>query len=65
MNSRLWMRKIRRKMRLTQQQLATLATVSEPTVSGLETGRIKRPSVAVAQLLAEVLQVPWTKFYED
>lgn len=65
MNSRLWMREIRRKMRLTQRQLAALATVSERTVIGLETGRIKRPSVIVAQLLAEVLQVPWTKFYED
>ena len=65
MTCRLWMRKIRLKMGLTQQQLAELATVSEPTVCGLETGRIKRPSVIVAQLLAEVLQVPWTKFYED
>lgn len=65
MNCRLWMRKIRRKMGLTQQQLAERAAVSTSMVYKLETGRVKRPSVIVAQLLAEVLQVPWTKFYED
>ena len=65
MNCRLWMRERRLQLGLTQQQLAKLAMVSEPAVRGLETGLIKRPSVAVAQRLAEVLQVPWTKFHED
>lgn len=60
MTSRYWMTQCRVSLGLTQR-----AKLSLTTVNGVETGRIERPSRFTAMRIAEVLQAPWTKFYED
>lgn len=65
MTPRYWMTQCRVNLGLTQRALAKRATLSLTTVNGVETGRIERPSRFTAMRIAKVLQVPWTKFYED
>ena len=64
MKRRLWMHMKRLQLGLTQKELAKRAGVCQTTVQAIETGRCINPTFPMAEPLAEVLQVPWTKFYE-
>ena len=50
-------RRLRRKARLTQVQLAEQAKISQPYLSQLEAGRARRLSLQMAQRLAKALGV--------
>lgn len=50
-------KKIRQKRKLTQDKLARLADVSYTSLTKIETGVIKRPSVQVVAKIAKALNV--------
>lgn len=50
-------RRLRRRAKLTQVQLAERAQISQPYLSQLEAGRAKRPSLQMAQHIAKALGV--------
>lgn len=50
-------RKIRKKKKLTQDRLARLADIPYTTLTKVETGVIRRPSVQVVAKIAEALSV--------
>lgn len=51
-------RKLREAQGLTQERLAKKARVSQPYLSQLESGRSKKPGIAIIQKLARALGVP-------
>ncbi len=61
---RTWLKDIRAKNKLTQQEVANAANVDVTMISKIELGE-RRPSVEVAKKIASVLGFPWTRFYED
>jgi len=61
---RTWLKDIRAKKELTQQEVANAANVDVTMISKIELG-VRRPSVEVAKKIASVLEFPWTRFYED
>ena len=61
---RTWLKDIRAKKGLTQQEVANAANVDVTMISKIELGE-RRPSVEVAKKIASVLGFPWTRFYED
>jgi len=61
---RTWLKDIRAKKELTQQEVANAANVDVTMISKIELGE-RRPSVEVAKKIASVLEFPWTRFYED
>ena len=50
-------RKLRERAGLTQDELATKAGISQPYLSQLEAGSVKRPAVQVVHRLAKALGV--------
>lgn len=50
-------RKARKRKGLSQQEVARLSGISQPTISGLETGLIKNPSWTVVYVLAQLFGV--------
>jgi len=61
---RTWLKDIRAKKELTQQEVANAANVDVTMISKIEQGE-RRPSVEVAKKIASVLGFNWTRFYED
>ena len=61
---RTWLKDIRAKKGLTQQEVANAANVDVTMISKIELGE-RRPSVEVAKKIASVLEFPWTRFFED
>lgn len=61
---RTWLKDIRVKKELTQQEVANAANVDVTMICKIEQGE-RRPSVEVAKKIASVLEFPWTRFYED
>jgi putative transcriptional regulator len=61
---RTWLKDIRAKKELTQQEVANAANVDVTMISKIEVGE-RRPSVKVAKRIAAVLGFDWTRFYED
>ena len=60
---RYWLLVLRRKMGLTQHELAEKVGVSRQTISQIENGYGLRKNTA--KRIAEVMSFDWTKFYED
>ena len=54
---------IRKKRKLTQQEVADLAGMKRSYYGMIETG-IRRPSPEVAMRLGKALEFDWTRFYE-
>ena len=61
---RTWLKDIRAKKELTQQEVANAANVDVTMICKIELGE-RRPSVEVAKKIASVLGFNWTRFYED
>ena len=61
---RTWLKDIRAKKELTQQEVANAANVDVTMISKIELGE-RRPSVEVAKKIAAVLGFNWTRFYEE
>ena len=61
---RTWLKDIRAKKELTQQEVANAANVDVTMISKIELGE-RRPSVEVDKKIASVLDFPWTRVYED
>ena len=49
---------------LTQEQLANKCGIQRTTITMIELG-VNKPSVELAKKLGKVLDIDWTKFYED
>ncbi len=60
---RTWLKDIRAKKGLTQQEVANAANVDVTMISKIELGE-RQPSVKVAKKIAEALGFDWTRFYE-
>ena len=54
---------IRKKLKLTQQQVAERAGMNRAYYTMIETG-IRRPSPEVAMKIGKALDFDWTRFYE-
>jgi putative transcriptional regulator len=61
---RTWLKDIRIKKDLTQQEVANAANVDVTMISKIELGE-RQPSVKVAKKIAAVLGFEWTAFYQD
>ena len=61
---RTWLKDIRAKKELTQQEVANAANVDVTMICKIELGE-RRPSVEVAKKIAAVLGFDWTRFYDD
>ena len=61
---RTWLKEMRAKKGLTQQEVANAANVDVTMICKIEQGE-RRPSVEVAKKIAAVLGFDWTRFYED
>lgn len=61
---RKWLKDLRAKKDLTQQEVANAANVDVTMISKIELGE-RRPSVEVAKKIAAVLGFKWTRFFED
>lgn len=49
---------------LTQQQVSERVKIAQPTYANIENGE-RKPSVAVAKRIAEVLGFDWTLLFEE
>ncbi|SFU39326.1 helix-turn-helix transcriptional regulator [Alicyclobacillus macrosporangiidus] len=58
------MRKRRRDMGLSQQEMADLVKISRSYYTNIELGT-RRPGVETAKRIAGVLGFDWTRFYDD
>lgn len=58
------LKKLRIQNGMTQEQLASECEVQRTTITMIELGENK-PSVELAKKLGKVLDIDWTKFYED
>ena len=61
---RTWLKEIRAKKGLTQQEVANAANVDVTMICKIELGE-RRPSVEVAKKIASVMGFNWTRFFED
>jgi len=59
-----WLKAIRTNANLTQKDISTETGISESYYCLIESGE-RKPSVIVAQAIANVLNFNWTKFYDD
>lgn len=61
---RQWLKELRQRNNLTQEQLAKMVGISRTMITEIENGKAN-PSVEVAKKIAAVLCFNWTKFFED
>lgn len=61
---RSWLKELRHKSNLTQEQLAKMVGISRTMITEIENGNAN-PSVKVAKKIAAVLGFDWTRFFED
>lgn len=59
-----WLIESRKAKGLTQEQLAEMCNTTQMTISNIENGT-RRPSPRLSKLIANVLNLDWTKFYEE
>ena len=59
-----WMKAARRKLDLTQEEVANQANCSRTLVTDIENGNAT-PSIRTAKGLANVLELDWTYFFTD
>ncbi|MDT2753156.1 helix-turn-helix transcriptional regulator [Enterococcus thailandicus] len=59
-----WLKEKREKLGFTQESFAKRVGIAKTTYSSYEQGH-RTPSVATAQKMAELLEVPWTIFFDD
>lgn len=59
-----WLIAYRKAKNLSQEEVANACTVSQITISTIESGN-RRPSPKLAKKLAKIFGFDWTKFYED
>lgn len=57
------LREIRKEKALTEAEVSAKAGITQQYYNFIENGK-RRPSVAVAKKIAEVLGFDWTRFYE-
>lgn len=58
------LRKLREAAKLTQAELAARAGISQQAVGMIEKGK-RNPSARTAIRLAAVLEIDWTRFFDD
>lgn len=58
-----WLKDIRSKKGLTQEELAKKIEISRPYYTEIEKG-LKNPSVKIAKRIASILGFEWTLFFE-
>lgn len=58
-----WLKQIRVSKNFTQSQVASKVNLSESFYCQIEKG-VRKPSVANAKQIADILQFDWTKFFE-
>ena len=61
---RSWLKELRHKSHLTQEQLAKKVGISRTMITEIENGNAN-PSVKVAKKIAAVLGFDWTRFFDD
>ncbi len=59
-----WLKKLREDKGYTQESIADKIGIAKTTYSSYEQG-YRRPSISTAKKLAEVLDVPWTIFFDN
>jgi len=63
---RAWLVEIRTTAKMSQQEVADAAGISQSYYAGIETGSRGKPlSVPVAKKIAVVLGFDWTQFYDE
>lgn len=61
-----WLKVRRKEKRMSMAQVATAAGISQSYYSDIENDRRRyQVPVKTARAIAEVLEVPWVRFYED
>lgn len=58
-----WLKELRIAQRLKQEQVAAGAGIERAYYSMIETGK-RKPSVATARAIANILGFEWTRFFE-
>lgn len=61
---RIWLKALRERKNLSQNQLAIKTNIDVSSISKYELG-IRRPSPEKAKIIADVLGFDWTMFYAD
>lgn len=61
---RYWLVDIRKSRNLTQEEVAKKAKIARTTYAMIEQDN-RNPSVSVAKRIADVLEFPWTYFFDD
>lgn len=61
--ARVWLKKIRKRMKLTHQEVADGSGIKRQYYGMIENG-VSQPSVEVAKRIAETLGFEWTLFFE-
>jgi transcriptional regulator with XRE-family HTH domain len=61
---RKWLKELREKSEMTQEQVADQAGISRSYFTNIENGT-KTPSVVAAKSISRVLDFPWAIFFED
>lgn len=59
-----WILELRKAKGMTQEEVANATDVERASYSNIENGK-RRPSVAVAKRIADVLGFDWTRFFEE
>ena len=63
-NLQKWLKDLREETGHTQESIAELVGIAKTTYSSYEQGH-RQPSIVNAKKLAEVLNVPWTIFFDN
>ena len=61
---RIWLKEIREKKGINQQQLAEIVGTSREYITMIENGQ-RNPSVNVAKKIAEIFNIEWTLFFDN
>lgn len=61
---RTWLTEMRKEKNLTMREIGGQVGVSESYYSMIEAGS-RKPSVAIAKRIADLLSFDWTMFYEE
>lgn len=59
-----WLKKLREEKGYTQEGLAIKAGIAKTTYSSYEQGH-RNPSIQTAKRIAEILDIPWTIFFDS
>ncbi|NLJ94874.1 MAG: helix-turn-helix transcriptional regulator [Clostridiaceae bacterium] len=59
-----WLREKRNFLKLTQEEVAKQLDISRAHYTQIELGQ-RNPSPKLAKSISNLLDVPWTKFFED